>query len=106
MRTSLSPLTRPCLPSPKSRMSRLLHSPISPRVCLSKSDLLPRGETMVASLRLRVALIAIGLLLGASAPAQVLDKKKLLDDQTFWDNRDWDWYKANIPFFECPDRDI
>ena len=23
--------------------------------------------------------------------------------QTFWDNRDWDWYKANIPFFECPD---
>ena len=26
--------------------------------------------------------------------------------ETFWDNRDWDWYKANIPFFECPDADI
>jgi hypothetical protein len=36
----------------------------------------------------------------------VLDRQKLLDAQTFWDNRDWDWYAANIPFFECPDSDI
>lgn len=42
----------------------------------------------------------------AAAPAQVLDKQKLLDRQTFWDNRDWDWYKANIPFFESPDADV
>ncbi len=41
-----------------------------------------------------------------TASAQVLDKQKLLDAETFWDNKDWDWYKANIPFFECPDRDI
>jgi len=38
--------------------------------------------------------------------AQVLDKQKLLDAQTFWDNRDWDWYKSNIPFFESPDPDL
>ncbi|HEV8606785.1 MAG TPA: discoidin domain-containing protein [Tepidisphaeraceae bacterium] len=38
--------------------------------------------------------------------AQVLDKQKVLDRQTFWDNRDWDWYKENIPFFECPDPDL
>jgi hypothetical protein len=38
--------------------------------------------------------------------AQILDKQKLLDAQTFWDNRDWDWYRANIPFFECPDADL
>ncbi len=38
--------------------------------------------------------------------AQVLDKQKQLEAQTFWDNRDWDWYKENIPFFECPDADI
>ena len=52
----------------------------------------------------------VGLILlmmnAAAAHAQVLDKQKLLDAQTFWDNRDWDWYKANIPFFECPDADI
>ncbi|OYV04789.1 MAG: hypothetical protein CFE26_15010, partial [Verrucomicrobiales bacterium VVV1] len=45
----------------------------------------------------------------AAAPtgvAEILDKQKSLDTQTFWDNRDWDWYKANIPFFECPDADI
>jgi hypothetical protein len=49
---------------------------------------------------------AAALLLVAPASAQVLDKQKLLDAQTFWDNRDWDWYKANIPFFECPDASI
>ena len=46
------------------------------------------------------------LLLNGAASAQVLDKQKLLDAQTFWDNRDWDWYKANIPFFDSPDPDI
>src|SRR5947209_4706038 len=32
------------------------------------------------------------------AAAEVLDKQKQLDAQTFWDNRDSDWYRANIPF--------
>ncbi len=40
------------------------------------------------------------------APAQVIDKQKALNAQTWWDNRDWDWYKANIPFFDCPDADL
>lgn len=38
--------------------------------------------------------------------AQVLDAQKLLQNESFWDNRDFDWYTANIPFFECPDKDI
>ena len=42
----------------------------------------------------------------APASAAILDKQAQLEAQTFWDNRDWDWYKANIPFFECPDADI
>ncbi|MEP6757019.1 MAG: glycosyl hydrolase family 65 protein [Chthonomonadales bacterium] len=41
-----------------------------------------------------------------SVSAQVIDKQKALNAQTWWDNKDWDWYKANIPFFECPDADI
>jgi hypothetical protein len=48
----------------------------------------------------------ISALLAMPTSAQVLDKQKLLDRETFWDNRDWNWYKANIPFFECPDVDI
>jgi hypothetical protein len=36
----------------------------------------------------------------------VLDKQQQLDRQTFWDNRDWDWYAENIPFFDCPDADL
>ncbi|HVJ83241.1 MAG TPA: glycosyl hydrolase family 65 protein [Planctomycetia bacterium] len=38
----------------------------------------------------------------AAAPA-VLDPDRLLAVQTFWDNRDFDWFKRNIPFFDCPD---
>ena len=38
--------------------------------------------------------------------AQVLDKQTQLEAETFWDNRDWDWYAEQIPFFECPDADI
>ncbi|HZT79317.1 MAG TPA: hypothetical protein VFA26_03795, partial [Gemmataceae bacterium] len=56
-------------------------------------------------MRSRIALAALLALAGA-APAQVLDKQKLLDAQTFWDNRDWDWYKTNIPFFESADADL
>ena len=41
-----------------------------------------------------------------SARAQVLDKQKLLDKQSWWDNRDFEWYKQQIPFFECPDQEI
>lgn len=46
------------------------------------------------------------LAVSATAGAAVLDKQAQLDAQSFWDNRDWDWYKANIPFFDCPDAEI
>jgi hypothetical protein len=55
--------------------------------------------------KLTLSLIALSTLLGA-ASAGVLDKQKALETQTFWDNRDWEWYKANIPFFECPDEEL
>ena len=46
------------------------------------------------------------LVLPASGQAQVLDKDALLARETWWDNQDFDWYKENIPFFECPDEEI
>jgi hypothetical protein len=55
---------------------------------------------------LRISIIAAILLAPAPAAGEVLDKQIQLDSQTFWDNRDWDWYRANIPFFECPDAEI
>ncbi|MDB6031740.1 MAG: hypBA2 [Verrucomicrobiales bacterium] len=45
-------------------------------------------------------------MLAHSGLSQVLDKQKLLEKEAFWDNRDWDWYKANIPFLDTPDADI
>jgi hypothetical protein len=54
---------------------------------------------------LRTALL-MGMAFASLASAALLDKQKLLEAQTFWDNRDWDWYQANIPFFECPDAEI
>ncbi len=41
---------------------------------------------------------------GPSSP--VLDHQALLESQDWWDNRDWDWYEANIPFLETPDREL
>jgi len=53
-------------------------------------------------------IVLFGLSLAAPAYSQtaILDPQAQLDQQTFWDNKDWDWYKANIPMFECPDADI
>jgi hypothetical protein len=54
-----------------------------------------------------LAALAVCLLtVPAAAGDPLLPPQTLLDRETFWDNRDWDWYKANIPFFECPDADI
>lgn len=36
----------------------------------------------------------------------ILDKQKMLDKFTFWSNKDWEWYKNNIPFLETPDKEI
>jgi hypothetical protein len=30
----------------------------------------------------------------------------MLNQQPWWDNRDWDWYQHNIPFFDSPDSAI
>jgi hypothetical protein len=36
----------------------------------------------------------------------ILDKQRLLDSERFWDNRDWEWYARQIPFFDCPDKEL
>jgi hypothetical protein len=41
-----------------------------------------------------------------SSRATLLDAKSLLAQETFWDNRDVNWFAANIPLFECPDREL
>jgi hypothetical protein len=60
----------------------------------------------VAHMVLHVWLLLTLLGFAGRASADIIDKQKALDAYSWWDNRDWDWYKANIPFFECPDREI
>jgi hypothetical protein len=64
------------------------------------------GRRVIAA----VLVLAGALLTPQSAGAQqrhtVLDHQRLLSRQTWWDNRDWSWYEAQIPFFESPDPDI
>src|SRR5689334_24722272 len=62
--------------------------------------------TIPAPRETAMRILLAALVLAGSASAQKFDKQKLLDAQTFWDNKDWDWYKANIPFFDCPDSDL
>ncbi len=55
-------------------------------------------------------LILIGMfsnLTVAVAEAQsLLDHRKLLEAETFWDNRDFGWFEENIPFLDTPDAEI
>ena len=59
---------------------------------------------------LRVSLVFclgwLALLPAPRAHAQVLDKSRLLARETFWDNRDFDWYSDSIPFFDSPDPEL
>ena len=42
----------------------------------------------------------------AAEPHAILDTRALLAKESFWDNRDADWFVENIPAFECPDAEI
>lgn len=61
---------------------------------------------MRSPLAVLVAALVANHVVSVRASDPLLPPQKLLDRETFWDNQDWDWYRANIPFFECPDRDI
>ncbi|HEV3164428.1 MAG TPA: glycosyl hydrolase family 65 protein, partial [Isosphaeraceae bacterium] len=73
---------------------------------------LRRRSRLTARRHVRWAILLCALLPSFSASSAdtperpILNKQALLDAQTFWDNRDWDGYQHQIPFFECPDADI
>jgi hypothetical protein len=71
-----------------------------PRLAPTHRALLP-----LALLALGCAACAINARPGGSA-APVLDRQALLERETFWSNRDFDWFRANIPFFDSPDPEI
>jgi len=50
-------------------------------------------------------LLGIMVILPSLLFAQVLNKQLILDKHV-WNNKDWAWYKENIPFIETPDKDI
>src|SRR4051794_29893448 len=56
--------------------------------------------------RFAIAATAITAVFCARTDAQILDRKTVLERETFSDNRDFDWYGKNIPLFDCPDRDL
>jgi hypothetical protein len=41
-----------------------------------------------------------------SSASPILDHRQLLEAQTFWDNRDFEWFENNIPFLDSPDADL
>ncbi len=60
-------------------------------------------ELKLFSIGVCLATMLVGI---PNAEGQVLDKQQLLDRQTFWENQDFDWFRANIPFFDSPDEAI
>jgi len=55
---------------------------------------------------LAIALFVVPLACSTEAAPPVLDHQALLERFDWWDNRDWDWYEAHIPFFESPDPEL
>ena len=51
-------------------------------------------------------LLATGLLAACRVAPPALGHQTILARQSWWDNRDWDWYRRQIPFFESPDPEI
>tara|TARA_B100000809_G_scaffold208176_1_gene210770 strand:+ start:209 stop:2809 length:2601 start_codon:yes stop_codon:yes gene_type:complete len=41
-----------------------------------------------------------------ASAAPFLDHRELLEAQSFWDNRDFEWFENNIPFLDTPDAEI
>ena len=64
--------------------------------------------TFCSSLRFFSLLLAVVLADCSTqlASGQILDRDRLIREQTYFDNQDWDWFVANIPFFDCPDQEI
>ena len=54
----------------------------------------------------RLLALAAALVAPLALPAQHLDKPAILARQSWWDDRDRDWYARNVPFLETPDPDI
>lgn len=65
-----------------------------------------RPSLFSASLNALLFLTLFQLAMPRGAFGQILNKQQQLEAETFWDNRDFTWYEANIPFFECPDKEI
>src|SRR5580658_8324803 len=65
-----------------------------------------RREFFQAGAATAAALSLPSALGGLPAEHRLLDPVKQLERFTFWTNRDWDWYAANIPFWESPHREI
>lgn len=62
------------------------------------------GSALPGSLRfIAIAVLALAAL---PLPAQVLDKRAVLERQSWWDNRDFAWFAERIPMFESPDTAI
>ena len=61
---------------------------------------------MKSGLSIFVMAALVSIAVSRDVEGQILNKQKLLSEQTFWDNRDWNWYAEHIPFFECPDPEI
>ena len=49
---------------------------------------------------------AILISLFSAEATPILNQRGLLEAQTFWDNRDFDWFEKNIPFLDSPDPEI
>ena len=68
--------------------------------------LLRRVSWLVWLIAISFCHLAINAQDAKDSPNLLLNARQMLEQETFWDNRDWNWYEANIPLFECPDKEL
>lgn len=74
---------------------------INRRAFCSAMATLPFGQALAESLALKESATP-----KKQSSAELLDKDIQLRRFHFWQNRDWEWYRHNIPFFESPEPQI
>jgi len=69
---------------------------------------MPFPTWMPSSCRTLLVAMALCSAAGAApdAPPRLPDPRDLIARETFWDNRDSDWFVEHVPSFECPDADL
>ena len=64
------------------------------------------GRKQARVVVIAMAILPLARLVAQAEDVSLLDHRALLEAQSFWDNRDFEWFEQNIPFLDTPDAEL